>query len=73
MSLQVRAMQGDTLDALCHRHLGRTDGGLVEASLELNPGLAALGPVLPIGQLVTLATPTTTTPTTSPRTVSLWD
>ena len=43
--MQVRTHQHDTLDALCWRHLGRTEG-VVEAALELNPGLAAHGPVL---------------------------
>lgn len=70
--MDVRALQGDTVDALCHRHLGTTAGGVVEATLDINPGLAALGPVLPEGTPVTLATPTTTTPTTS-STVQLWD
>lgn len=65
----VRALQGDTLDTLCLRHLGTTSGGTVEATLELNPGLAAFGPVLPAGTQLTLATPTKT-PDTS---VKLWD
>lgn len=51
--MQVHARQGDTLDALCWRHLGTTEG-LVEAALELNPGLAELGPVLPHGAPVRL-------------------
>ncbi len=56
MALQVRTQQGDTVDALCWRHLGRTEG-IVEATLVLNPGLAALGAQLPAGLPVTLATP----------------
>lgn len=44
----VHARQGDTLDQLLHRHTGRT-AGTTEATLAANPGLAALGPVLPIG------------------------
>jgi phage tail protein X len=51
--MRVHARQGDTLDALCWRHLGRT-AGAVEAALEANPGLAALGPVLPHGTPVDL-------------------
>ncbi|MDZ5457010.1 tail protein X [Azohydromonas lata] len=70
--MNVIAQQGDTVDALCQRYLGTTSGGVVESTLELNRGLASLGPVLPEGTPVTLATPSTTTPTTS-RTVSLWD
>ena len=42
----VRTLQGDTVDALCWRHYGRTDG-TVEAVLEANTGLASLGVVLP--------------------------
>ena len=38
--MRVYAHQGDTLDALVWRHLGRT-AGLVERALELNPGLCA--------------------------------
>lgn len=51
--MNVTAQQGDTLDLLCQRHLGRTIG-VVESALEANPGLAALGPVLPMGTAVTL-------------------
>ncbi|SAI47410.1 Phage Tail Protein X [Bordetella ansorpii] len=68
--MQVRAQQGDTLDALCWRHLRRTRG-VVEQTYELNPGLADAGPILPHGQLVELPEPTTE-PTTVP-TVNLWD
>ncbi|GHE20105.1 tail protein X [Halomonas urumqiensis] len=49
----ARAHQGDTLDALCYRVLGRTDG-VTEQALDMNPGLAELGPILPHGTLVTL-------------------
>lgn len=67
--MQVRSQQGDTADQLCWRHLGRTET-VVEAMLEINPGLAALGPVLPAGTLVTLPD----TPITPTRpTVQLWD
>lgn len=50
---QVRTQQGDTVDALCWRHLGST-AGVVERTLELNPGLAERGLILPAGMLVTL-------------------
>lgn len=49
----VRARQGDTLDALCQRELGRTEG-VTEAALAANPGLADLGAVLPMGTVVNL-------------------
>ncbi|MBK1725710.1 tail protein X [Halorhodospira neutriphila] len=51
MSTEVRAAQGDTVDLLAWRHYGRT-AGAVEAVLEANPGLADLGPVLPMGTRV---------------------
>ncbi|TKC83641.1 phage tail protein [Trinickia terrae] len=49
----VRALQGDTVDALCWRHYGRANG-TVEAVLEANAGLAELGVVLPVGTPVYL-------------------
>lgn len=66
---QVRAHQGETLDALCWRVLGQT-AEVTEQALERNPGLAELGPILPHGTLVDLPEPDTT-----PRvveTVQLW-
>ncbi|RHW21687.1 tail protein X [Pseudomonas jilinensis] len=50
---QVRALQNDTVDAICWRYYGRT-AGVTEAVLEANPGLADQGAVLPMGYLVTL-------------------
>ncbi|WP_323073190.1 tail protein X [Mycetohabitans endofungorum] len=51
--MKVISRQGDTIDALCWRHYGRTDG-TVEAALQANPGLAELGVILPIGTVVEL-------------------
>ncbi|MEI7073291.1 tail protein X [Pectobacterium quasiaquaticum] len=51
--MNVIAQQGDTLDALCYRHYGRTQGA-VEAVLVANPGLAEFGAILPHGTAVTL-------------------
>ncbi len=45
--------QGDTVDMLCLAQYGRTDG-VTEAVMAANPHLRALGPVLPVGTLVTL-------------------
>jgi len=67
--MQVRAHQGDSLDSLCYRHLGSS--AQVEAALELNPGLAALGPVLPNGQLVNLPEEAAAAPTST--LLQLWD
>lgn len=51
--MRARALQGDTVDALCWRHYGRT-AGVVEQVLEANPGLSAHGPELPMGLEVDL-------------------
>lgn len=67
--MKARALQGDTVDALCWRHYGRT-AGVTEQVLEANPGLASLGSVLPMGLEVELpdqpAQPVT-------RRLQLWD
>ena len=65
-----RALQGETLDALCQRVLGRTES-VVEATLEANPGLADLGPVLPQGWPVNLPD-TTQAVQSETATVQLW-
>lgn len=51
--MKVIALQGDTLDALCYRHYGRTEG-VVEEILGSNPGLADIGTLLPHGTAVEL-------------------
>lgn len=68
--MNVTAHQGDTLDTLCWRHLGTTQP--VEAALQLNPGLAALGPILPMGTRVTLPEAEQTAVQTK-QTIQLWD
>jgi phage tail protein X len=67
--MRVRSIQGDTVDMLCQRHLGQT-AVVTEQTLDLNPGLAALGPILPNGTQVNLpdVAPAKTTPLTQ-----LWD
>lgn len=47
--------EGITVDLLLWRKYGVRGRGVVEATFALNPGLAALGPILPLGTLVTLA------------------
>ena len=69
MATQVRTIQGETVDALCWRHYGRTLG-MTEAVLEANPGLAAKGLILPQGLLVSM--PDLPTPQPKPI-VQLWD
>ena len=67
----ARAHQGETLDALCLRVLGRT-AGVVESALAANPGLAELGPVLPLGTAVRLPAATVATQTETAL-VQLWN
>lgn len=61
-----------TVDLLLWRRLGVEVPGLVEKTLALNPGLATLGPYLPVGTLVELEldTPTDTAP--AQRVTRLW-
>jgi len=66
----VRTQQGDTVDELCWRHLGRT-AGLVEVVYELNPGLADRGLILPSGLEVQLPDQPANKPT-APL-LELWD
>lgn len=64
---QVRAVQGDIVDLISHRHYGNTD--MVPEILAANPGLAALGAVLPIGTLINLP-PAKAAPVVAP--ITLW-
>lgn len=67
--LSYQTRDGDMLDAICYRHYGRTTG-TVEAVLEANPGLAALGPVFAAGVVITLPD----IPDPEPETgIRLWD
>lgn len=68
--MRVYANQGDTVDLLCWRHLGRT-AGVTEQVLEANRGLSALGPVLPHGTPVELPQPQAVAPQVLPL-VQLW-
>ena len=69
--MKVFSIEGDTLDLICWRELGRT-AGVVETALGANPGLADLGPVLPMGTPVILPDGVTTAPETRDI-VQLWD
>lgn len=56
--------EGITLDLLLWRRYGVRGQGLVEEALDINPGLAALGPILPLETVVILPElPPETTPT----------
>lgn len=65
------ALAGETLDAICWRMLGRTQG-VTEQAYALNPGLAASGPQLAEGTVVLLPEITQTAPAMR-ETIKLWD
>lgn len=67
--MQIRSIQGDTVDRICQRVYGRT-AGVTEQVLITNPGLADLGSVLPMGTLITL--PEQAPQAESPM-LQLWD
>lgn len=62
--------QGETVDLACYSHYGRTRD-VTEAVLDANPGLAALGPILPMG--TTIIMPIIDTTSQAAQLVSLWD
>lgn len=66
----VIAQQGDTVDAICWRHYGRT-AGVVEQVLDANPGLADFGLTLPHGTRVEL--PDAAPQAEQRQMVNLWD
>ncbi|MCR4450831.1 MULTISPECIES: tail protein X [Aeromonas] len=67
--MQLRSLQGDTLDLILFRHYGYT-AGITEQVLNLNPGLAELGPILPTGTLINM--PAAPTQDEQPL-IQLWD
>ena len=71
--MRVRALQGDTIDALCHRHLGKT-AGVVEQVLAMNYGISLHGPILPMGTEVELPDQTAViTGAVERPQIKLWD
>lgn len=72
MARTVTAEAGETLDALCWRALGTT--APLETIYAANPGLAALGRILPTGTAVLIPdAATTATPAPLRETIQLWD
>jgi phage tail protein X len=51
--MKYRTKDGDVLDAVCDAHYQDVAYDL-HAVLEANPGLAAIGPVLPSGRIIEL-------------------
>jgi phage tail protein X len=69
VSATYRAEQGDTLDFICWKFYGQQSGA-VELVLDANPGLASLGPVLPVNTTITL--PDIPKPATEVQPIRLW-
>ncbi|HDR2873672.1 tail protein X [Enterobacter roggenkampii] len=67
--MKAYAQQGDTLDAICARYYGRTEG-VLETVLEANSGLSELGVILPHGTAIELPEVESAAKT---ETVNLWD
>ena len=67
--MRVYAQQGDTLDAICVRYYGRTQG-VFETVLAANPGLAEQGAVLPHGTAVDLPV---VQAAAAANTINLWE
>ena len=63
-------LDGDTLDQVIYRALGRVDESLLEQTYLLNPELSEYGPVLPEGVIVKL--PDSPAETVTP-TIHLWN
>lgn len=72
MTTHATARQNESLDAICWRVLGTTDGGVLEQALTLNRGLAELGVFLPEGTVVILPD-IPDNATSIVETVNLWD
>ena len=70
MSTTYRTSQGDTVDIICWRFYGQQSGA-VEIVLAANPGLAGLGPVLPVDTQIVL--PDLPRPASEARPIRLWD
>lgn len=66
----IKSLQGDTVDLICWRYYGRT-AGVLEQVLNENQGLADLGPILPMGTMITL--PAQPVQASTKRIVQLWD
>lgn len=67
---QVQAIQGDTVDLICWRYYGRTQG-ITEQVLSANPQLAKQDVILPIGTVVNL--PDIAMPQQNKQSINLWD
>jgi len=51
-----RCQEGDTVDLIAYRRFG-SSSGTTESILDANPGLAAIGPILPLGMMLRIPIP----------------
>lgn len=72
MARTATALQGETVDEVCWRVLGYTRT-VVEQVLDLNPGLAELGPRLPAGTVIILPEASSSAAAQNLETINLWD
>lgn len=71
--MRVQVVQDNmTLDLVVWKAFGRQDAGVVEEAFALNPGIADLGAVLPVGTYVELPEPQAEKPALR-ETVTLWN
>lgn len=70
MAVLYTTKQGQTVDLVCWLHYKRTRE-VAEVVLDANPGVADLGPILPMGTALTL--PDIQQSAVGAKLVSLWD
>ncbi|WP_242415506.1 tail protein X [Sphingomonas panni] len=71
MADTVTARQGDTIDLILHRDRGLGPEA-IGTVLAANPGLAALGAVLPVGTAIIIPDAAAAAPATRPL-LQIWD
>ncbi|BEV44672.1 tail protein X [Afipia carboxidovorans] len=73
MSIETYIVVGDMmLDQILWQRFRRKTPGLLERVLDMNPGLAGLGPVIPNGTSISIPIDTPSSPAAVPV-VKLWD
>lgn len=72
---EIITVQGDeiSVDLIVFRRFRRPMPGLVERILDLNPGLAELGPYLPVGTVVEIPIDAPNREPVEEEAVRLWD
>ncbi len=71
MARTYSTRDGDVVDRIAYAHYGEQSPAILRAVFDVNPGLAARGPVLPAGVAITL--PEVQRPASERKGVALWD